>query len=108
MTTLICFIIAMTILYFIELSDGGFNIDDLMAYLIAVVILGLHTYLCTRKSVIWGAVVPILVLASFYPVYRLIEPTGSSLFMLICLYAIILVLCLYLWRDIRKKKSKED
>lgn len=108
MTTLICFIIAVTILYFIELSDGGFNTDDFMAYLIAVVILGLHTYLCTRKSAIWGAVVPILVCASFYPVYRLIEPTGSSLFMLICLYVILLVLCLYLWRGIRKKKSKED
>ena len=107
MTTLICFIIAMTILYFIELSDGGFNMDDFMAYLIAVAVLGLHTYFCTRKSAIWGAVVPILVLASFYPVYRL-EPTGSSLFMLICLYAIILVLCIYLWRDIRKKKTKEE
>lgn len=108
MTTLICFIIAMTILYFIELSDGGFNMEDLMVYLLTTAFLGIHTYLCTRKRAIWGIVFPIFVCASFYPVYQLINPTGSSLIILVGMYAIVLVLSLYLWRNIRRSDTKED
>lgn len=51
----------------------------------------------------YGKLTFLFVCASFYPVYRLINPTGTSLVMLICLYVIVLVLCIYLWCKVRKK-----
>ena len=53
MTTFICFVIAMVILYIMRLLTGGFDITELTSYLLMVLLLGTHVYLSTRKKVIY-------------------------------------------------------
>ncbi len=102
MTTYICFIIAMICIYIFELLDGGFDLKDCIAYFIMLVVLGAHVYLSTRKKALWGIVIPIVIVISFYPVYRIIKPIGSELLVLIGLYFITIVSTLYVWYKARK------
>lgn len=85
MTTFICFVIAMVILYIMRLLTGGFDITELTSYLL-MLLLGTHVYLSTRKKVIYGIVIPIFIVVSFYPVYKLTNPAGITLAVLIGLY----------------------
>lgn len=105
MTTFICFIIAMVIIYIMMLFTNGFDITTLLSFLIMFILLGAHVYLVTRKKVIWGIVVPLLILISFYPVYKLLNPVGITLIVLVGLYAIAFGCCLYIWYRARKSKD---
>ena len=103
MTTFICFMIAMVFLYVMRLFSGGFDLKELLSFVIMVVILGSHVYLCTRKKAILGCVVPIIILASFFPVYRIMAPVSSTtLMILLCLYMVAIGSCLYIWYKARK------
>lgn len=102
MTTFICFVIAMAIIYIMRLFTGGFNATELLSFILMIVLLGSHVYLSTRKKAIWGIVIPVIIVASFYPVYKLITPVGTILVILIGLYAISLGCCLYIWYKARK------
>ncbi len=101
MTTFICFVIAMVILYIMRLLTGGFDITELTSYLL-MLLLGTHVYLSTRKKVIYGIVIPIFIVVSFYPVYKLTNPAGITLAVLIGLYIIALGSCLGIWYKARK------
>ena len=101
MTTFICFVIAMVILYIMRLLTGGFDITELTSYLL-MVLLGTHIYLSTRKKAIYGIVIPIFIVVSFYPVYKLTNPAGITLAVLIGLYIIALGSCLGIWYKARK------
>ena len=101
MTTFICFVIAMVILYIMRLLTGGFDITELTSYLL-MVLLGTHVYLSTRKKAIYGIVIPIFIVVSFYPVYKLTNPAGITLAVLIGLYIIALGSCLGIWYKARK------
>lgn len=102
MTTFICFVIAMVFIYVMRLFTGGFNPTELLSFILMIVLLGSHVYLSTRKKVISGIVIPIVIVASFYPVYKLMNPVGTKLVILIGLYAISLGCCLYIWYKARK------
>lgn len=102
MTTFICFVIAIAIIYIMKLSTGGFDVKEFISYTLMVVLLGAHVYLSTRKKAIWGLIVPVVTVVSFYPVYKLINPDGFSLIMLILLYIIAFVCFLYIWYRARK------
>ena len=102
MTTFICFVIAMAIIYIMRLFTGGFNATELLSFILMIVLLGSHVYLSTRKKAIWGIVIPVIIVASFYPVYKLINPVGTILVILIGLYAISLGCCLHIWYKARK------
>ena len=67
-----------------------------------MVLLGSHVYLSTRKKAIFGIVIPIVIVVSFYPVYKLMNPAGTTLVILIGLYAISLGCCLYIWYKARR------
>lgn len=105
MTTFICFMIAMVFLYIMKLATGGFDFTEFVSFLLMIILLGGHVYLSTRKKAIWGAVVPVVIVASFFPVYKLINPDGRTLIVLILLYAIALVSCLFIWYRARKTKD---
>ena len=102
MTTFICFVIAMVILYIMRLLTGGFDVTELTSYLLMVLLLGTHIYLSTRKKAIYGIVIPIFIVVSFYPVYKLTNPAGITLVVLIGLYTIALGSCLGIWYKARK------
>lgn len=102
MTTFICFVIAMVILYIMRLLTGGFDVTELTSYLLMVLLLGTHVYLSTRKKAIYGIVIPIFIVVSFYPVYKLTNPAGITLVVLIGLYIIALGGCLGIWYKARK------
>lgn len=70
MTTFICFVIAIVIIYVMRVFTGGFDITELVSFLLMIVLLGSHVYLSTRKKAIFGIVVPIFIIVSFYPVYK--------------------------------------
>ena len=102
MTTFICFVIAMAIIYIMRLSTGGFNATESLSFILMIVLLGSHVYLSTRKKAMYGIIVPLLIIVSFYPIYQLTNPTGTTLILLIGLYAISLGCCLYIWYKARK------
>jgi len=102
MTTFICFVIAMVFLYIMRLFTGGFNATELLSFILMVVLLGSHVYLSTRKRAIYGIVIPLLLAASFYPVYKLMHPAGMTLVVLICMYVAAIGCCLYIWYKARK------
>lgn len=105
MTTYICFVIAMVILYVMKLFSGGFELTELLAYLIMILVMGFHVYLSTRKKAVWGIVVPGFIIASFYPVYRIIAPIGATRVILMGMYIIALVCCVYVWCRARKDNN---
>lgn len=105
MTTFICFVIAMVIIYAMRLLTGGFDKTELISFLLMVVLLGSHVYLSTRKKEIFGIVIPIFLVVSFYPVYKVIKPEGTALVVLIGLYVIALGSCLYIWYKARKNDN---
>lgn len=103
MTTFICFAIAMTILCFMKVLTGGFHtMDEILTFVLMMVLLGGHVYLSTRKKAVYGSVVPILVVISFYPVYKLTAPAGAAVFILVGLYVITLAGFLAIWYKARK------
>ena len=102
MTTYICFLIAMIILYIMKLLSGGFNLRELIAFFLMMILLGSHVYLSTRKRAIWGIVVPAVLMISFYPVYNLISPNGTQLIALIAAYVIAIGCSLFVWYQARK------
>ncbi len=106
MTTFIYFIIAMVILYIVKLLISGFDITELISYLIMAVLLVSHVYLSTRKKAILGIVIPIFFVISFYPVYKLINPVGATLVVLIGSYVITLGCFFGVWY--RARKNKDD
>lgn len=106
MTMFICFLIAVVLLYIMRLLNGGFDLTELLSFLMMIVLLGSHVYLVTRKKAIWGIVIPIFIVASFYPTYKLIDPVGEMFVLLIVLYLIVLGSCLYIWYKARKNNSK--
>lgn len=97
MTTFICFVIAMVFLYVMQLLNGGFEIREFIAFILMIAILGSHVYLTTRKKAIFGIIVPLFLIATFFPVYKIIHPTGSTLIVLILVYIIAIGCCLYIW-----------
>lgn len=105
MTILICFAIAMVFIYVIRLFTGGFNITELLSFLLMIVLLGSHVYLSTRRKAIYGIVIPIFIIASFYPVYQIMNPVGITFFVLIVLYMIALGSCIYIWYKARKSNN---
>ena len=105
MTILICFAIAMVFIYVIRLFTGGFNITELLSFLLMIVLLGSHVYLSTRRKAIYGIVIPIFIIASFYPVYQIMNPVGITFFVLIVLYMIALGSCIYIWYKARKNNN---
>lgn len=92
----------MVFIYTMRLFTGGFDATELLSFLLMIVLLGSHVYLSTRKKAIFGIVIPIVIVASFYPVYKLMNPVGATLVILIGLYAISLGCCLYIWYKVRK------
>ncbi len=102
MTMFICFVIAMVFIYVMRLFTGGFDITELLSFILMMVLLGSHVYLSTRKKAIFGIVIPIVIVVSFYPVYKLMNPAGTTLVILIGLYAISLGCCLYIWYKARR------
>ncbi len=102
MTTFICFVIAMVILYIMRLLTGGFDVTELTSYLLMLMLLGTHVYLSTRKKAIYGIVIPIFIVVSFYPVYKLTNPAGITLVVLIGLYILTLGSLLGIWYKARK------
>ena len=105
MTTYICFLIAMIILYVMKLLSGGFNLRELVAFLLMGVLLGSHVYLSTRKRAIWGIAVPVVLVISFFPVYTLISPNGIQLITLIIFYAIAIGCSLFVWYKARRNMN---
>lgn len=105
MTILICFAIAMVFIYVIRLFTGGFNTTELLSFLLMIVLLGSHVYLSTRRKAIYGIVIPIFIIASFYPVYQIMNPVGITFFVLIVLYMIALGSCIYIWYKARKSNN---
>lgn len=105
MTILICFAIAMVFIYVIRLFTGGSNITELLSFLLMIVLLGSHVYLSTRRKAIYGIVIPIFIIASFYPVYQIMNPVGITFFVLIVLYMIALGSCIYIWYKARKSNN---
>ena len=69
MTTFICFLIAMAVIYIVMLCANGFDINTSISFLIMFILLGSHVYLVTRKKSIYGIIVPLLIIVSFYPIY---------------------------------------
>ena len=65
MTILICFAIAMVFIYVIRLFTGGFNITELLSFLLMIILLGSHVYLSTRRKAIYGIVIQYLLLRRF-------------------------------------------
>lgn len=106
MTTFICFLIAMAVIYIVMLCTNGFDLNTSLSFLIMFILLGSHVYLVTRKRAIYGIIVPVFIIVSFYPVYQLINPAGTTLILLISLYAIALGGCLYIWYKARRDHSK--
>ncbi len=102
MTTFICFVIAIVFIYVMRLFTGGFNITELLSFLLMIILLGSHVYLSTRKKAIFGVVIPIFIIASFYPVYKMVNPAGTTFLVLIMLYMIALGSCIYIWYKARK------
>ena len=105
MTTFICFVIAMVILYIMRLLTGGFDVTELTSYLLMLMLLGTHVYLSTRKKAIYGIVIPIFIVVSFYPVYKLTNPAGITLVVLIGLYILTLGSLLGIWYKARKSDN---
>lgn len=102
MTMFICFVIAMLILYVMRVLMGGFDDKELLAYIIMIGILGSHVYLTTRKKAIYGIIVPLFLIATFYPVYKLIDPVGNTRLILVFAYTIAIGCSLYIWYKARK------
>ena len=102
MTTFICFVIAMVFIYVMRLFTGGFNITELLSFLLMIVLLGSHVYLSTRKKAVYGIVIPIFIIASFYPVYKMMNPAGTTFLVLTVSYMIALGSCIYIWYKARK------
>lgn len=92
----------MIFIYIMRLFTGGFDATELLSFLLMMILLGSHVYLSTRKKAIFGIVVPIVIVASFYPVYKLMNPVGTTFVILIGLYAISLGCCLHIWYKARK------
>lgn len=105
MTTFICFVIAMIFIYIMRLFTGGFDVTELLSFFLMVALLGSHVYLSTRKKAIFGIIVPICIVASFYPVYKMMSPVGVALVILAGLYGIALGGCLYIWYKARKENN---
>lgn len=105
MTSFICFVIAMAFIYVMRLFTGAFDITELLSFLLMIVLLGSHVYLSTRKKAIFGIVIPIFIIASFYPVYKIINPVGTTFLVLIMLYIIALGGCIYIWYKSRKNND---
>lgn len=105
MTAFICFLIAMAVIYIVMLSTNGFDLNASLSYWIMFILLGSHVYFVTRKKAIYGIIVPVFIIVSFYPVYQLINPAGATLILLIGLYASALGCCLYIWYKARKDHS---
>lgn len=106
MTTFICFVIAMVIIYIIMIFTRGFDLNTSLSFLIMIALLGSHVYLVTRKKSIWGMIVPLIIVLSFYPVYQLTKPVGTTLVIFIGLYIIALGSLLYIWYKARKDNGK--
>ncbi|MBS7009255.1 hypothetical protein [Anaerostipes sp.] len=105
MTTFKCFIIGIAILYIIQLFSGGFDFKESLSYIIMIALLGSHVYLSTRKRAFLGIIVPLLLILSFYPVYKTINPAGKKLMILIGGYLIAIGCCLYIWYKAGKEKD---
>ncbi|MCR1839217.1 hypothetical protein [Murimonas intestini] len=105
MTTFICFVIAIVIIYVMRVFTGGFDITELVSFLLMIVLLGSHVYLSTRKKAIFGIVVPIFIIVSFYPVYKMMNPVGTTFLVLVVLYMIALGSCIYIWYKARKNNK---
>lgn len=108
MTTFICFAIAMAILYIMQVFSGGFDFEELLSFIIMMALLGGHVYLSTRRKAFLGGVIPILLILSFYPVCKMINPVGSQLFILIGGYLVAIGCCLYIWYKARKDNRKRN
>lgn len=108
MTTFICFAIAMAILYIMQVFSGGFDFEELLSFIIMMALLGGHVYLSTRRKVFLGGVIPTLLILSFYPVCKMINPVGSQLFILIGGYLVAIGCCLYIWYKARKDNRKRN
>lgn len=105
MTTFICFVIAMVFICIMRLLTGGFDVEELLSFILMIVLLGSHVYLSTRKKAIYGIAIPIFIVASFYPVYKMMNPVSTTLVVLIGLYVIVLGNCLYIWYKARKNDN---
>ena len=105
MTTFMCFIIAMAVLYIVQVSSGGFDLKTFLSFIITVALLGIHVYLSTRKKAILGIAVPLVLILSFYPVYKLIHPSDTQTVILSGAYLIAIGCSLYIWYKARKDKN---
>lgn len=107
MTTFICFVIAMTIVYLMKLLDGGFDLKELLAFILMVALLGSHVYLSAGKRAVYGLAVPAVIVISFFPVYKMTAPSGDELAFLILGYFIAVIGCVFIWYRVRKG-NRED
>lgn len=102
--------IVLILVFLFHLLNYGFDAEN-SAYYIAYCIgliaaLILHCYLSTKKLAL-GCVVPVLLLLSFYPVYRIIRPDEDTLVLLVMFYIGLLTFFSYIWFEIRKDINKE-
>lgn len=98
----ICFVIAMAVIYLMQLFDGGFDLKELLAFVLMVLLLGSHVYLSTGKRAVYGLAVPAVLLVSFIPVYKMTDPSGSELAFLILGYIIAVGSCIFIWYRARR------
>lgn len=103
--TFICFVIAMVFLYIVKLFTGGFDLTELMSFVLMVILVGTHVYLSTKKKFL-GIVIPIFIIISFYPVYKMVSPTDIELISLVVAYIIALGSCIFIWYKARKDIGK--
>jgi len=102
----LCFAIAIAILYFTRLLTGGFDQNSFLSFMIMIGLLGTHVYLTTRKKAVFGIIVPIFLVLSFYPVCKMTNPSKSQFIILSCFYIIALVCFLYICYKAREDYKK--
>lgn len=108
MKNFICFVIAMTLIYIIKFVTGGLDAEGFLSYFLMVALLGSHVYFSTRKRAIFGIVIPIVIVASFYPIYQLMHPTSIKLAVLIGMYVIVLGMLFFIWYQVRKNDNRSQ
>ena len=106
MKNFICFVIAMALIYIIKFVTGGLDAEGFLSYFLMVALLGSHVYLSTRKRAIFGIVIPIVIEASFYPIYQLMHSTSIKLAVLIGMYVIVLGMLFFIWYQVRKNDNR--
>ena len=106
MKNFICFVIAMALIYIIKFVTGGLDAEGFLSYFLMVALLGSHVYLSTRKRAIFGIVIPIVTVASFYPIYQHMHPTSIKLAVLIGMYVIVLGMLFFIWYQVRKNDNR--